>query len=764
MMPNTDGRSIVYVQDGYIHVLDVAVRPGPQDRRSRSRRTAGPCATGSSTRATTSTRANLANDGKTVILEARGDVFRVPGRPRGRPTTSPTRPGTREMYPALSPDGKTWPSSATRPATTSSTPRASRAANGRPLTTDLDRTVYKLALVPRRQEDPLRQQGLRHLLRRRGDQEAGQDRFLQPDEERRVLSGRSPTTPGRPTPSGSPTASSSTTATARSSSTTWRRARSSPVTDDFYDNLYPAFDANGKYLYYVSSRNFDVQMDFYEDNHVLATPQQVMVVQLRDGEKPPFAAGRAAGREGRQEGRGRAVPHRHSTAWPSGPIPCPSRPGNYFYLKAGKGKVLWASVDAFTENEYEEIFKPKTGRPSGRLHIFDMAEKREAVLDDKIRDFSLSANGEQLLIRREDDDVFTTSASTGPSPRRPPASGSNLSGLVYTVDLQKEWHQIFNDAWRWYRDFFYDAELPRPRLEGHGRQVPGLHPLPLLARRAQLGPVPDGRRAVRLPHLHRRRRLSARRPRPARRSSPACSGADLVADAATGLYKLAKIYGPTDINLNLTGPLVRPDIAVKEGDYLLAINGTPLKAGDDYFKLLQTTRRPEDQGHGQRQAAAWRAPRPTRSSPSGSDSQLRYFRWIEDNIEDHREGHAAAASATCTSTPWARGGIGEFDKYWRAFRYKDGVIIDVRRNSRRLDGVLPDRQARAGHDRPERPARHGPLPLSRLGRQRQLRRHLQREQRLGRRGLRRALQGPQAGDGRGRARPGAAWSASSTSS
>src|SRR5208283_1143720 len=61
------------------------------------------------------------------------------------------------------------------------------------------------------------------------------------------------------------------------------------VTDDFYDNLNPCFDANGEYLYYLSSRNFEIQMDFYEDNHVVSKPQNVMVVQLKNDERPPFA-------------------------------------------------------------------------------------------------------------------------------------------------------------------------------------------------------------------------------------------------------------------------------------------------------------------------------------------------------------------------------------------------------------------------------------------------------------------------------------------
>ena len=63
------------------------------------------------------------------------------------------------------------------------------------------------------------------------------------------------------------------------------------VTDDFYNNLNPCFDGNGDYLYYLSSRNFDITMDFYEDNHVIANPYRVMAVQLQGGQTPPFVEG-----------------------------------------------------------------------------------------------------------------------------------------------------------------------------------------------------------------------------------------------------------------------------------------------------------------------------------------------------------------------------------------------------------------------------------------------------------------------------------------
>ncbi len=64
-------------------------------------------------------------------------------------------------------------------------------------------------------------------------------------------------------------------------------------------------------------------------------------------------------------------------------------------------------------------------------------------------------------------------------------------------------------------------------------------------------------------------------------------GADLAADKNAGYYKFDKIYGPTEYNLDLNGPLSRPDIDVKEGDYLIAINGKEIKVPEDYFKELQ---------------------------------------------------------------------------------------------------------------------------------------------------------------------------------
>ncbi len=382
------------------------------------------------------------------------------------------------------------------------------------------------------------------------------------------------------------------------------------MTDDFYDNLYPRFDADGQYLYFVSSRNFDLQMDFYEDNHVIATPQQVMAVQLRAGEKPPFSGEPAPEKP---EKKAEPQPFRIDTeGLASGSSRCPCPPGNYFYLQAGKGKVLWASVDRFTEDEYEEIFKPGA-QTKWSLHIFDVAERKDVVLNDKVREFGVSANGEQL-ISRAGDDIYVIAIDKAYQTKGL-GEKLNLSTLVYRVDLQKEWNQIFNDCWRWYRDFFYSPIFNGRDWKAMGEKYRAF--IPHLSSRDELNWTMSqmvGELCVSHTYIGGGDYGPARRRRSACLHGPAGRRPRSRQDG--GFLQAGKIYGPTDINRSLPGPLARPDIAVKEGDYLLAINGTPLRAGDDYFKLLQVTPRAEGQGdrqlqagHGRRQDLRGRADR-----------------------------------------------------------------------------------------------------------------------------------------------------------
>lgn len=667
MMPHTDGERIVFMQDGYIRVLDVKTGqvskvPAlvPSDRWALRERTINP--------KDYIHHAAISNDGETAVLEARGDVFLV-GVEKGKARNLSQTPGSREMYPQLSPDGKTVAFFSDKSGEYQLYLQKAEGGEWTPLTSTLDRTSYRLLWSPDGSKILFGNKDFALFyidVATRKLVKVDESNLLKNDEFYWEISdyGWSP--------DGSWICYTHVQYNRNSQVFIYSLAQGKKyaVTDDFFDNLNPAFDADGRYLYYLSSRNFELKMDFYEDNHVVAAPYQVMAVQLRDGEAPPFVEAEAAAKKD-----DKPVPFRidlEGLAKRTYPLPVPS--GNYFFLKAGKGKVAWCSVDAFTEDEYEEIFAPR-GATKWDLHVFDMAAKKDVVLGEKVRDYAASADGERMIVANERDFYATSWDKAFQS--KGLGDKLKLQNLVYTVDLQKEWNQIFSDAWRWYRDFFYDPGM-------HGRDWKAMGDkyrayIPHLSSRDELNWVLQqmvGELCVSHTYIGGGDMGPAAPPSPAPYTG--LLGADIVADGASGLYRLHRIYGPTEYNLNLPGPLVRPDLDIKEGYYLIAINGRDIKPPADYFELLQVM-------PGQKVKITVNA-KPTalgaktyEVEPLRSDQQLRYFAWLTGNIKKvlaATNGRVGYMHINAMGS----GGIGEFDKFWRAFRFKEGIIIDVRRN------------------------------------------------------------------------------------
>jgi tricorn protease len=667
MMPSTDGSTIVFVHDGYLNLLDVATGTirkitvnAASDRWMTRTRTINP--------KDYIHDVNISNDGKTVAVEARGDLFLLPAG-KGQTKNLSNTPGTREMYPRISPDGKTVAFFSDKSGEYQLYTQSVEGGEWNQLTSTLNRLVYHLEWSP---------DGRKILFGNKDFAifyvDVATKKLVKIDEWNQMKNdeffwevsdyGWSP-------------------------DSKWicysvvnynknnviylyslEGNKKYPVTDDFFDNINPVFDANGNYLYFLSSRNFDIQMDFYEDNHVIETPYEIMAVPLRDNEKPPFAEPAVTEQEVSKGPMRVDVAGIRSRIYP---LPVPA--GNYFYLRAGKGKVAWCSVDKFTEDEYEEIFKPN-GATKWQLHLFDIDQKKESVLTDKIANYRLSVNGEQIIIRKNNE-IFTTSVDQAFSSKNC-GEKLDLAGMVYTVDYQQEWNQIFTDAWRWYRDFFYDANMHGRDWKAMGERYRSY--IPYLSSREELNwDLSQMVGELCVSHTY----IGGGDQGPNTEvTSPLFTGwlgADLVPDAKAGYYKFGTIYGPTEYNTDLKAPLARPDIDVKEGDYLIAINGTQVKVPDDYFKYLQVV-------NGQKvkltvnskptmQGAKTYEVEPIRNNP-----QLRYFHWLTGNI-NHVLQETGGKVGYMHVNAMGSGGIGEFDKFWRAFRYKDGLILDVRRNS-----------------------------------------------------------------------------------
>lgn len=665
--PSNDKDQIVFLHDGYLNVLDtktdqitkisVNVRSDKWEMRDR---TINPKDFIHFT--------SLSNDRKTIVVEARGDVFSIPVD-KGNTLNLSNTPGSREMYPQISPDGKQVAFFSDKTGEYELYLQSINGGEWQQLTDSLKKTNYRLLWSPDGKKilfgnkqyaiycidvatkkmtkiDESNQMKNDEFYWEMSDYNWSPDSkwicysFVQYNKNSQIFL------------------------------YSLEQNKRYSLTDDFYDNLYPSFDTNGKYLYYASSRNFDVQMDFYEDNHVISSPQKIMAVALCSGEKPPFADSVNSTQE---------IKSKEFKIDVEGIIkrtyPLPIDAGNYFYVKGGNGKVIWCSVPKFTEAEYEEIFKPK-GDTKWDLHIFDMQEKKESVMKDKIKSFDLSTNGEQLIIC-QGTDIYTSSVNDA-FKSKSVSEKVNTASMTYLVSPLKEWNQIFNDTWRWYRDFFFDPNMFNLDWKGLGDKYRSY--IPDLTSRNDLNWVMlqlVGELSV--SHTY----ISGGDNGPKKtQPSTVYTGwlaADLTRDAQSSFYKFDKIYGPTEYNFDLKSPLARPDVDLKEGDYLIAIDGKEIRVPDDYNKYLQVTDKQKIKITVNSKPSI-EGTRTYEIEPIKNNSLFRYYRWLTNNINKvlkATNGEIGYMHINAMNDE----GIGAFDKFWRAFRYKKGIIIDMRRNS-----------------------------------------------------------------------------------
>jgi tricorn protease len=664
--PSTDGTRIVFVKGGRLTVFDPATRTAksvavdmPSDRWQLAERTVN-------ARDYIQTF-SVANDGKTAVFEARGDIFLVPAD-ESQPTVNLTStPATRERFPQLSPDGKKVAFFSDKSG--SYQLYTADVAGDKPweaLTTTLDRTVYHLEWSPDGSKILFGNKDFslfyvdvatKKLTKFAASNQMKNDEFFwevsdyswSPDSKWIAYSFVQYNRNNRVF------------------LYSLEQSTSVPVTGDFYDSLNPSFDANGDYLYFLSYRNFDTRIDIFEDNHVIDHPVQVMAVQLKAGQKPPYDHSRE---------KKDAEPFRIDLPGIDArvyPLPIPA--GLYFHLKAGKGIVTFTSLPTYREAETEELFKPG-GAEKWTLHLFDMAGQKDVTPEGgPIVDWRLSANREQMIVRKAG--FAFQVAAPDKIVQKPTSLGARLSleKMAARVRPVEEWTQVFNDAWRWYNEFFYDQNMHGRDWKAWGETLRGM--IPDLSSRSDLNWLMSqlvGDLNVSHTYIGGGDMGPARSPEV--RTFTGLLGADLKADA-TG-FRFSKIYGPTAYNADLVAPLCRPDVNVEEGDYLVAIDGHELKPADNPYQFLQVTR-------GQKVKIAVNA-KPSLAGaraydvdPLRSDSTLRYNRWLADNIDavlKASNGDIGYMHIQAMSTD----NIGQFDKFWRAFRYKKGIVIDVRGN------------------------------------------------------------------------------------
>ena len=252
----------------------------------------------------------------------------------------------------------------------------------------------------------------------------------------------------------------------------------------------------------------------------------------------------------------------------------------------------------------------------------------------------------------------------------------DLSAWRVVVEPEREWRQIFEEAWRNHRDVFYDSALHGMDWEAVRRKYEAL--LPAVGARSELNDV-IGDMQGELNVSHEFVGGGYSRFKPPTTPGMGTLGADLVFDPAAKAYRLARIFSGDGFDSDSRSPLLAPGLKVKEGDYLLTINGQPLRADQDPQALLaeqagrvitlQINEQPSTTGA-----------RLIRIKAMESESAARYHDWVSRNRQ-YVQRVGGPNLAYLHIPDMGDEGITEFTKYFYANLDKDGMILDVRYNA-----------------------------------------------------------------------------------
>jgi tricorn protease len=451
------------------------------------------------------------------------------------------------------------------------------------------------------------------------------------------------------------------------------------VTTDFTQDYSPTFDPDGKYLFFLSDRDWNATPAGYESNFVYSRRSRPYAVTLRADLHSPFEpksdeAGKGGdgekeeGGSGGEKGDGKGAkkekkvePTKIDLAGIGGRVVgFPVDPGEYAGLRAVSGKVLWLSSAPGT----------LTGDPPGKtsLRIYDLEEREEKEVLKPVDAYDVAADGKKIIVQ-SDDKYYILDAK----PEQKAEKALKVSGLEMLLDPRAEWRQILDEAWRLERDYFYAPNM-------HGVDWAGLHGryaalLPYVAHRVDLtyllgemlGELGVGHSYV----------GGGEGPEP-ERVKIGLLGADLEADRASGRYRITRIFEGQNWDDHRRSPLTEPGLNVKVGDYILSIDGKPLAAPTDPGSLLwnragkQTTLvvngRPTEAGS-----------REIVVVPIDFDSGLRYWNSVEANRRYVEK--ATGGRVGYIHIPNMGGdGLNEFAKTYYPQVRKEGLVIDVRWN------------------------------------------------------------------------------------
>ncbi len=494
---------------------------------------------------------------------------------------------------------------------------------------------------------------------------------------------------------------------------TWRLTR--PVLRD----MGPAFDPDGKYLYFLSYREFD---PVYDNLHFdLNFPRGVrpyLITLQKDLPSPFIPIPRAPGQTSTGKDNQSSKPEKGEDSKESDRqegektetleepvveidldgiedriVAFPVPEGRYGQVWGIKGKVLFTSLPI--EGSLGDSWLPGEPAATGFIEMYDFEEQKQETLVRKVTNFKVSADGKTLICRAGNHlRVIEAGKKPENSDEKPGRKSGwlDLKRIKVSVQPRDEWEQMYREAWRLQRDHFWTEDMSGVDWEAVNQRYQ-----PLLDRVATRSEFSDLMWEMQgeLGTSHAYELGGDYRQEP--KYLQGFLGVDFVYDAETETYRIGRIVRGDPWDEKGGPPLLGPGINVEPGQALLAINGRKVgkdcspqellvnQAGSEVLltvaapPLSPPTLRPRS-GQALGGMKGGEDTRTVSVKALKSETPARYREWVESNRCQVHEATDGRVGYIHVPDMGPRG-YAEFHRGYLAEVGRDALIVDVRFNS-----------------------------------------------------------------------------------
>ncbi len=439
------------------------------------------------------------------------------------------------------------------------------------------------------------------------------------------------------------------------------------ITDLWYESGSPVFSRDGKYLFFVSDRDFNPIYSEVEWNTAYQKMSRIYAVTLADNTPSPFAPVNDEVKAKKAEDNKKDDKKKTQK---NEPEPKKDEIAITRIDTTGlSGRIFDLPVPADRYRNLQYLNNKLYYIRSNNLYAYDLDKQKETELGQSVN-YMISYEGNKMLIRKGTDywviDVPTAKINLEDK-------AVDLSGLKMYVDKQAEWKQIYDECWRQMRDFFYVPNM-------HGVNWPAMHDkyavlLPYAKTKDDVNYLIGeliGELNVGHAYINGGDRVEASR------IPMGLLGAKISKDAASGFFRIDSILAGANWNKALRSPLTEIGVEAKKGEYITAINGQSLEKAADIYQYLvgMADRQVELQLNSK---PAFEGSRKVTVIPINDEANLYYYNWVQNNIRKVNE--ATNGQVGYIHIPdMGADGLNEFVKHFYPQLNKKALIIDDRGN------------------------------------------------------------------------------------